>query len=241
MTRTRNAGFVVGRYLLPPDYDDPEGGTATGADDGADGGTGEQAPPDGPQGDETDQGTPPADPDPSSSPAGKPSGEDTGRIKQLSDEAAKYRTRAKATEDTVEQAQKTIGELRMKNAYIRYALPVVDDLDAGRKLADFGGVTIDEEGNVNGMAEAVAALVRNYPYLERQTDTQPYAPPGSGGTPNNGRRQGQRRHVAGSAGEEVPRTTAAGLSYRVAMNRRSPSMSSIVSITPPAASSLVTE
>lgn len=71
----------------------------------------------------------------------------------------------------------------------RVALPVVDDLDAGRKLADFGGVTIDEEGNVNGMAEAVAALVRNYPYLERQPDTQAYAAPGSGGTPNNGRRK----------------------------------------------------
>ncbi|MGK2884674.1 MAG: hypothetical protein ACSLE8_07845 [Rhodococcus sp. (in: high G+C Gram-positive bacteria)] len=66
---------------------------------------------------------------------------------------------------------------------------MVDDLDAGRKLADFAGVTIDENGNVEGMTEAVNSLLRNYPYLERQPDTQPMAAPGSGGTPVNGRRQ----------------------------------------------------
>jgi hypothetical protein len=39
------------------------------------------------------------------------------------------------------------------------------------------------------MTEAVNSLLRNYPYLEREPDTQPMAVPGSGGSPVNGRRQ----------------------------------------------------
>lgn len=198
MTVARSAGIPVASLLGLPEYDDPDPdtGDAAGAGDGSADASGTepgQAPPDGSQGDETGEGAPPADPDPSSSPAGQQPGDqadaDASRIKQLSDEAAKYRHRAKAAEDSVEQAQKTITELRIENAYIRHAITVVDDLDAGRKLADFAGVTIDEDGTVHGMKEVVAALIRHYPYLERQPDTQPYAAPGSGGTPANGRRK----------------------------------------------------
>lgn len=65
---------------LPQDDDpDPDTGDAAGAGDGSAAGTG-QAP-------------------------SQQSGEDGSRIKQLSDEAAKYRHRAKAAEESVEQAR----------------------------------------------------------------------------------------------------------------------------------------
>lgn len=56
------------------------------------------------------------------------------------------------------------------------------------KLADQSLAKVDDDGTVTGMKELVQSVIRNYPYLERQPDTQPMALPGSGGTPANGRR-----------------------------------------------------
>lgn len=132
-----------------------------------------------------------------SSPAGQSSagddsedgGDEPSRIKQLSDEAAKYRTRAKAADERADQADSTIRDLRIENAFIRHALPLVDDVTAAWKLADHALAKVDDDDNVTGMKELVQSVIRNYPYLEGQPDTMPMALPGSGGSPINGRRQ----------------------------------------------------
>jgi hypothetical protein len=202
--RNRTAGIPLSLLIGTPAYDDPAGkgegedhhasgdGNAPQAGDEGAGGTadapGSTDPSEGqPSGDVGQEGT---DAD------GKPS-----RIKELSDEAAKYRTRAKAAEeqlakltDQTEQVATltaAVASLRVELEFQRFALPLVSDLDAARKLADLADVKPDEDGNVVGMAERITSLLRNYPFLEKVPDTQPFAAPGTGGTPVNGRREGQ--------------------------------------------------
>lgn len=64
----------------------------------------------------------------------------------------------------------------------------MDDVEAAWKLADQSLAQVDDNGAVTGMKELVQSVIRNYPYLERQPDTQPLPLPGAGGSPANSRR-----------------------------------------------------
>ena len=79
---------------------------------------------------------------------------------RLSDEAAEYRVRAKTAEEALTTVNATIQELRLHNAFMRAALPLVDDLDAAWKLCDHSLVKVDEDGNVTGMDAMIAAALR---------------------------------------------------------------------------------
>ena len=169
MTRTRNAGFVsdLRTFFTPAYYDADPPADGDGKDDKAD----------------DHEGTDP--------PEGGSGSADTATIrdpekKRLSDEAAAHRVRAKKAEEALTTATATIQELRLHNAFMRAALPLVDDLDAAWKLADHSLVKIDDDGNDTGMDTMITAALRNYPYLERVADTVPL--PVSGGAPANGRR-----------------------------------------------------
>lgn len=165
---TRNAPILsdLRAFFTPAEYDADPPADGDGKDDDAD-----------------DKGT-----DPPEDGSGSP---DATAIrdpekKRLSDEAAAHRVRAKKAEEALTTATATIQELRLHNAFMRAALPLVDDLDAAWKLCDHSLVKVDDEGNVAGMDTMITAALRAYPYLERVADTVPL--PVSGGAPANGRR-----------------------------------------------------
>lgn len=87
---------------------------------------------------------------------------------------------------------------------MRAALPLIEDTDAGRKLADHKLATVDDKGNVTGMDELVEnvegppLLGRDYPYLERPVDTSPFVV-GAGSTPANGRHSASDRALSRTA------------------------------------------
>jgi hypothetical protein len=124
---------------------------------------------------EGEQNTEPASPPPPADDGNEGAGEDevqNPRIKQLSDEAARHRTTAKAEKERADAAEaKTtdleaaLHEARMFNAFILAAVGKVADVDAAWKLADKVGATLAEDGAVSGMEDVVAATLRKYPYL----------------------------------------------------------------------------
>jgi hypothetical protein len=177
-----SAGFVYDlRNLFPPAVYDADPATDADTDSGSAGG---------PQGDDegTDAregGTGSAD-DGTGDAASDDKPIKDPEKKRLSDEAAAHRIRAKKAEEALTAANTTIQELRLHNAFMRAALPLVDDLDATWKLCDHSLAKIDDDGNVTGMDTMITAALRSYPYLERVVDTMPL--PVTGGMPSNGRR-----------------------------------------------------
>lgn len=153
-----------------------------------------------------------------------PSGEDTDgvqpteeelkvpRIKQLSDEAAKWRnkfrdaekalaelTNEKGRADTAEANSKGLVDqlrgARMENAFLRTATGKVADLEAAWKLADKAEVKVNEDGTVEGLDAVLAKVLEKHPYLtpkptepadKELADRFPALLPS--GRPNNGKK-----------------------------------------------------
>ncbi len=125
-------------------------------------------------------------PDPSSLPAGEGgAGEGEGdvknpRLKQLSDEAARHRMNAKAEKDRADAAEAKATELEtrtteleerlhdqlIRGAFLLATTGKVTDSEAAWKLADMSKVLVEDDGTVKGMDEAIAAVVKQYPYLQ---------------------------------------------------------------------------
>ena len=114
----------------------------------------------------------------SSSPADSEEGDETdGRrdkphVHKLDQEAARYRTRAKAERDRADAAEARVRELetslrneRVHNAFVQAAHGRVTDTDAAWKLADHTKISIGEDGKVNGVDDVIRAVVDRYPYL----------------------------------------------------------------------------
>jgi hypothetical protein len=136
------------------------------------------------------------------------------RIKQLSDEAAKWRNKLREAEkaladltkergraDTAEANSKTavdqLRDTRMENAFLKMAFGKVADVDAAWKLADKTGVTITTEGVVEGLEDVLAKVLEKHPYLlpkpteqvdKDLVDKFPALTPS--GRPNNGKKNG---------------------------------------------------
>jgi hypothetical protein len=133
------------------------------------------------------------------------------RLKKLSDEAAKRRNQAKAEKERADAAEARLkefegqantetllGQLRegqMENAFLKMAFGKVADVDAAWKLADKAGVTITNEGTVEGLDEVLAKVLEKHPYLtpkpaeqvdKELADRFPALTPS--GRPNNGRK-----------------------------------------------------
>jgi hypothetical protein len=91
-----------------------------------------------------------------------------------------------------------VGQVRrgqLENAFLRVAFGKVADVDAAWKLADMTGVTITNEGTVEGLDEVQAKILEKHPYLATRSmdsnadalaDTFPALT--ASGRPNNGKR-----------------------------------------------------
>lgn len=136
------------------------------------------------------------------------------RIKQLSDEAAKWRTKFREAEkaladlagvkgraDTAETNSKTtVGQLRegrMENAFLKVAFGKVADVDAAWKLTDGmrAEVKVNEDGTVEGLEAVLAKVLESFPYLtpkpaEQVDQVDSFQPLTPSGRPNNGKRNG---------------------------------------------------
>lgn len=228
MTRTRSAGFVYGAplptCLIPAGAacDDPTTGgqageNATGGDgqgegssDGAGGSSADDA---GSQAGESGQGS-----------AGDADEWDDDeevqsvpKLKKLHDEAKEWRHKYRRLEaEMAERGEPAdVDALRIQAEFFKHAARDVVDLDAAMKLADLSAVTINDDGNVTGMADAVAEVCRQYPFLADDPDawdedprtrtTDVPAESGSGGSPSNRRRPaGGRSNTPKALMEKFP-------------------------------------
>lgn len=111
----------------------------------------------------------------------------TKRLSDLRDKAHRAdeyeRNQLKAEEERLAKEKKheelaTLREKERDEARNKYSTAVTDnaimaeaakvgiqDLDAAKKLLDRSGVKISEDGTVSGVAEAIAALIKEKPYL----------------------------------------------------------------------------
>ena len=158
-----------------------------------------------------------APPDPSSPPADTnrplPPGDSAGeegegevknpRLKELSEEAARYRLNAKAEKERADRAEaelaalkaagegggegggegkgdrseETIRSLRLELAFLKANHTRTEpfkDVEAAMRMVDFGGVQVDENGVVTGLDEAIAYVAKKYPYMVK--DSAPTRP-----------------------------------------------------------------
>lgn len=95
--------------------------------------------------------------------------------KVRSEEAKRYRIRAKQEKQRADQAEATLGTTRMELAFYRAALghpERITDVDAAFKLADLSIVRA-EGGAYTGLDAALTKVVERYPYL---TDEDTPAP-----------------------------------------------------------------
>jgi hypothetical protein len=75
---------------------------------------------------------------------------------------------AKALKDTQaenEALKASIQELRIQNAFVTDNTHDWHDAKAALKLADLSGVTIEDDGTVKGLKEALEAVAKSSPYL----------------------------------------------------------------------------
>lgn len=115
-------------------------------------------------------------------------------IKPLRAELAQLRQEAGNTKALLETAR----SLRMENEFLRFAGGTFHDAGAAFKLADLNGVTLEEDGGVTGMEDAVRAVGESHPYLVRgdlvddddnDEDYEFYDTGSASGRPMNGRRK----------------------------------------------------
>jgi hypothetical protein len=103
------------------------------------------------------------------------------RIKELSAEAARYRTSARAEKDRADGAEaratsleELVQGLVAQNAFLRAAGGTITDVDAAWKLADQASLTVNEDGTVDGIEDVLAQVTARYPYLTtKPSDVDP--------------------------------------------------------------------
>ena len=102
------------------------------------------------------------------------------KLKALSDEAARHRMNAKAEKERADAAEAKATELEtrtteleerlhdqlIRGAFLLATTGKVTDSEAAWKLADMSKVLVEDDGTVKGMDEAIAAVVKQYPYLQ---------------------------------------------------------------------------
>lgn len=113
--------------------------------------------------------------------------------KEAADKAAlekkgEWETVAKNAQEKARQAEERYAQAITDNAILAEAAKQgITDLDAAKKLIDRSKITIDEQGQAQGVAEAVATLVKDKAYLVGTpaqpsvgSPTAPVTPPGTG-------------------------------------------------------------
>lgn len=88
---------------------------------------------------------------------------------------------AKARDEAIAQ----LGQVRMENAFLKDNTKAWKNSGSALKLLDLSKVTIDSEGNVIGMKDAIEALAKSDPYLLEDKKPEPETPPVGGTVPGN--------------------------------------------------------
>jgi SMC interacting uncharacterized protein involved in chromosome segregation len=120
----------------------------------------------------------------------------------------------KAKEEAEQTLAKQLEELRanvqrerITNAFIKAAPSVnipADRIDAALKLADLSAVTVDEEGNVNGLEDVLKSLVEQYIFLAEVK--KPQKPIGESTNGNPERADKTAEQLLKEAAERAKRT-----------------------------------
>lgn len=117
--------------------------------------------------DVTDTDAPPDPPEDSDAEDGSEEEVNDPDAKVRSEEAKRYRIRAKQEKQRADQAEATLGTARMELAFYRAALghpERITDVEAAFKLADLS--TVRAEGDAyTGLEVALTKVVERYPYL----------------------------------------------------------------------------
>lgn len=98
-------------------------------------------------------------------------------------DAAKYRSQRNrerrehaTTRERAEAAESALTSLRMEIAFTRTAGDTFVDSDAAWKLLDRALISIEDDGSVTGMDEAVADLIERQPFIVRSDDSESTPP-----------------------------------------------------------------
>ncbi len=154
---------------------------------------------------------------------------DNPRLKQLSDEAGKYRRKMKEWRKRAEEAEAKVGDanagetvrtLRLELAFERLATRAkITDFEAAWRLVedDLKAVNINDDGVVDAerMQQIVDHVVERYPYLRddyapaKDSDGDPPSSPsgtssGASGRPVNGRRRSDAGADFGALARKFP-------------------------------------
>lgn len=95
------------------------------------------------------------------------------------------------TKKQLDQANETIMQLRIQNAFLGSNKHQWQSAEAAQRLADLSDVKIDDDGKVTGLDKALDKLAKDHPYLLKPTDNG-----GQGGGKN-----GSSGAPAGSTGK----------------------------------------
>ncbi len=149
---------------------------------------------------------------------------DNPRLKQLSDEAAKYRRKMNEWRKRAEEAEakagdtETVRRLRLELSFERLATRAkITDIEAAWRLVedDLKAVNINDDGVVDAerMQQIVDHVVERYPYLRddyapaKDTDGDPSSSPSDpspSGRPVNGRRRSDAGADFGALAKKFP-------------------------------------
>lgn len=80
-------------------------------------------------------------------------------------ELQKAQAEAQEAAQRAEQAEKALHDQRIHNKFLASNKHTWHDPETALKLLDLDGVEVDDEGNVKGLDEAIAALAKGKPFL----------------------------------------------------------------------------
>jgi hypothetical protein len=116
-------------------------------------------------------------------------------LRRASRQAAKFRIEAKTERARADAAEERERTLLSEIAFARAAGDRFADADAAWKLVDRKLITIDDEGEVSGVDEAIEALIESHPFIVSDDDEKPskkgdnpFRPSSSGSTMTGKRR-----------------------------------------------------
>lgn len=113
-----------------------------------------------------------------------------GQLKQLRDkdlpEAEKLKRDFEETQKRVEKLQSTNQQLALQVAFLKDNTYTWHNPETALKLVDLSQVTIEEDGSVSGLKDALKALASSNDYLVKKEAAPPEAPPAGTAPGNNG-------------------------------------------------------
>lgn len=112
-------------------------------------------------------------------------------LQKAQEQAQQFETKLQELTAQLEAERNNARQQAIKNEFIKVASSAnIIDIDAAMALSDLSAVEIGEDGKVNGVDDAIKALVENKPYMVAKKQTQPI------GTATNGGSGGQSEKTA---------------------------------------------